>query len=79
MRLVCALAWSLVAGCATSLAPSDAGVAVEMGGGQCDRQQLFSACSAQCNFQVCVVAAASCQGTQWVCDCSQVGPCVTHD
>jgi hypothetical protein len=38
---------------------------------------VFAACSDQCHMPICIVASATCMGTQWVCDCNQTGPC--HD
>ena len=79
MRVLCAIALSILAGCAASQPPMDAGTDVDLTVGHCDPQQLFSACSDQCGMKVCIVAAASCSGTQWLCDCSKTGPCLTHD
>jgi hypothetical protein len=69
----------LVAGCATSQPPADAGMDPDLSIGHCDPQQLFATCSDQCHMKVCIVAAASCEGTQWICDCAKTGPCLMHD
>lgn len=79
MRWVGALLLSLVVGCATSQPPADAGSDPDLSVGHCDSQMLFASCSAQCGLQVCIVAAARCEGTSWICDCSKVGPCLMHD
>lgn len=74
MRWVAALALAFVAGCAAaSEAPADAGV--DLTTSNCDHSMLFAACSDQCHMPVCIVASATCVGTQWVCDCAQTGPC----
>jgi hypothetical protein len=77
LRWICAIAVSLVVGCASSQPPADAGVDLTVD--HCDPQQLFVACSAQCHMPICIVAAATCSGAQWVCDCSQTGPCPMKD
>lgn len=53
--------------------PADAGVDLTVG--KCDPKTLFTACSDQCHMSICIVASATCMGTQWVCDCNQTGPC----
>jgi hypothetical protein len=79
MRWACVMVLSLLIGCASSQPPSDVGTEPDLSIGHCDAQQLFAACSDQCHEPVCIVAAAQCEGTQWICDCSKVGPCPTHD
>ena len=79
MRWLAGIALTLLIGCAQSQEAADAGSEPDMSAGHCDAQQLFAMCSAQCGMKVCIVAAASCQGTDWVCDCSKVGPCLVHD
>jgi hypothetical protein len=77
MRWLWAVAVALTIGCASSQAPTDAGV--DLSAGNCDPQQLFTQCSQQCGMPVCIVGAATCSGTSWVCDCSLTGPCRTTD
>jgi hypothetical protein len=79
MRWLSGIALSLLVGCATSQPPADLASDQDLSVGHCDPQMLFAACSDQCHMQVCIVAAASCEGTQWICDCSKVGPCLMHD
>ena len=79
MRWVCGIALSLLFGCAMSQPPADLSNEQDLSVGNCDAQQLFAACSDQCHLQVCIVAAAMCEGTQWICDCTKVGPCPMHD
>jgi hypothetical protein len=79
MRWVCGIALSLLVACATSQPPGDAGVDVDLTVGHCDPTQLFAMCSAQCHMPICIVASATCSGTQWICDCNKTGPCLMHD
>ncbi|HEX8950288.1 MAG TPA: hypothetical protein VF997_03835 [Polyangia bacterium] len=73
-RWLAALVLAFVAGCASATqAPVDASVDLTMG--HCDQSTLFSSCSAQCNMPICIVARATCMDSQWVCDCTQTGPC----
>jgi hypothetical protein len=79
MRWVGGFLLSLVVGCASSQPAADGGDGPDLSVGHCDAQMLFAACSTQCHMQVCIVAAAMCEGTDWICDCSKVGPCLMHD
>ncbi len=75
---VFALAW--MAGCASATqGAADAGPDLTVD--NCDQKTLFSDCSAQCGFTVCIVAQATCVGTTWMCDCPSVGACrdMSHD
>jgi len=66
----------LMTACASATqGAADAGVDLSVG--KCDPKQIFAACSDQCHMPICIVATASCMGTQWICDCTQTGPC--HD
>jgi hypothetical protein len=64
----------LMAACASAnQQPEDA--SVDLTAGKCDPKDVFAACSDQCHMPICIVATAMCMGTQWICDCSQTGPC----
>jgi hypothetical protein len=68
------VAAALLAACASATqTPLDAGV--DLTDGNCDPHMLFAACSDQCHEPICIVASAMCMGTQWICDCTQTGPC----
>ena len=76
MRLLCVAAFSLLAACASATqGPADAGADLSVS--HCDPKTLFTSCSDQCHEPICIVASAMCVGGDWVCDCSQTGPC--HD
>jgi hypothetical protein len=73
-RFLCIAAFSLLAACASATQGTpDAGADLSVG--QCDPKTLFSSCSAQCGEPICIVANATCVGSDWQCDCSQTGPC----
>jgi len=74
MRWVAAAALAFLAGCASATdASMDA--SVDLTAGNCDPKAVFAACSAQCNMPICIVASATCMGSDWVCDCAKTGPC----
>jgi hypothetical protein len=74
MRFLAVVALLWCAGCSSAKpAPQDAGVDLTVG--NCDPTMVFSSCSAQCHVPVCVVSTATCVGTQWMCDCTQVQAC----
>ncbi|HEX6838850.1 MAG TPA: hypothetical protein VF334_19865 [Polyangia bacterium] len=76
MRWLAALLLVTAAGCASATSsPGDAGADLTVS--NCDPKTLFSDCSTQCGFSVCIVGQATCVGTTYQCDCSVVGPC--HD
>ncbi len=79
MRWICAIAVSFLVACASSQPPMDGGAGTDLTAGHCDPQGLFAACSDQCHMAICIVATATCSGTQWICDCSQTGPCRSTD
>jgi len=80
MRWLAVVALACVAACASATqGSSDAGPDLTVS--NCDQVRLYSDCSAQCGFAVCIVGQASCAGTTWMCDCATVGPCpdLSHD
>jgi hypothetical protein len=65
---------ALLGACASaSSSAEDAGVDLTVG--HCDPATLFPSCADQCHEPVCVVSAAMCSGSDWVCDCTMVQPC----
>jgi hypothetical protein len=74
-NLLVVMALLLTACASANQAPADASVDLTVG--KCDPKDVFAACSDQCHMPICIVASATCMGTQWVCDCNQTGPC--HD
>jgi hypothetical protein len=74
MRSIALVFVALFSACAAATqAPADAGVDLTVG--KCDPRDIFAACSDQCHMSICIVAQATCMGTQWICDCAQTGPC----
>ena len=66
---------ALLLGACASASQQPADASVDLTAGKCDPRDVFAACSDQCHMAICIVASASCMGTQWVCDCSQTSPC----
>lgn len=74
MRWLAALVLVMAAGCASATSSNGDGGA-DLSVANCDPKTLFSDCSTQCGFSVCIVGQAMCVGTAYQCDCSMVTPC----